>query len=131
MALYKYLKPSSSLPDPGGQLSAVMSPDVIEEANEAVEKATTSGRKGKRRGSYAKFTPDKQAAIGKYAAMHGNQAAIRHFSKDLEVELKANSVQTWKRKYQTEVDRRRKAGETGDIRVYNRCLSKRVTAWSR
>lgn len=49
--------------------------------------------------------------------MHGNQAAIQHFSKDLEVELKTNSVQSWKRKYQAEVDRRRKAGEAGDIRV--------------
>ena len=46
MALYKYFKPVSSLPDPRGQLSAVMSPEVIKEANEAVEKAATSGRKG-------------------------------------------------------------------------------------
>ena len=125
MALYKYFKPASSLPDPRGQLSAVMSPEVIKQANEAVEKVATSGRKGKQRGSYCKLTPDQQAVIGKYAAMHGNQAAIRHFSKDLEVELKTNSVQTWKRKYQAEVDRRRKAGETGDIRVQSLPIKKR------
>jgi hypothetical protein len=125
MALYKYFKPSGSLPDPRGQLSAVMSPEAIKEANEAVEKAATSRRKGKQRGSYAKFTPDQQAAIGKYAAVHGNQAAIQHFSKDLEVELKTNSVQSWKRKYQAEVDRRRKAGEAGDIRVQALPVKKR------
>ena len=119
MALYKYFKPLSSLPDPRGQLSAVMSPEVIKEVNEAVE------RKGKRRGSYAKLTPDQHAAIGKYAAMHGNQTAIRHFSKVLEVELKTNSVQTWKRKYQAEVDRRRKAGETGVICVQSLPVKKR------
>ena len=26
---------------------------------------------------YAKFSPEQQAAIGKYASLHGNQAAIR------------------------------------------------------
>ena len=102
-----------SLPNPRGQLPAVMSPEVIKEANEAVEKAATSRRKGKQRGSYTKLTPDQLAAIEKYAAMHGNQAAIRHFSKDREVELK--TVQTWKRKYQVEVDCRWKTSEMGDI----------------
>ena len=76
MALYKYFKPSSSLPDPRGQLFAVMSPEVIKEANEAVEKAATSGRKDKRRGSYAKFTPDQQAAIGKYAWQPSDYPAL-------------------------------------------------------
>ena len=102
-----------------------MSPEIIKEANEAVEKAATSGKKGKWRGSYGKLTPDQQAVIGKYAAMHDNQATIRHFSKDLEVELKTNSVQTWKRKYQAEVDRRQKAGEMADIRVQSLPITKR------
>ena len=43
--------------------------------------------------------------------MHGNQAAIHHFSKELEVELKTNSVQYWKGKYLAEVNSRRKVGE--------------------
>ena len=34
-----------------------------------------------KRRSYAKFSPEQQAAIGRYASLHGNQAAIRHFSK--------------------------------------------------
>ena len=45
---------------------------------------------------YAKFTPKQQAAIGEYASLHGNQAAICHFSKKLGVEMKVTSVQTWK-----------------------------------
>jgi len=44
-----------------------------------------------------KFTPEQQAAIGKYASLHSNQVAIRHFSKKLEVEMKVTLVQTWKR----------------------------------
>ena len=44
-----------------------------------------------------KFTPEQQAAIGKYASLHSNQVAIRHFSKKLEVERKVTLVQTWKR----------------------------------
>ena len=35
---------------------------------------------------YAKFTLQEQAAIGEYASLHGNQAAICHFSKQLGVD---------------------------------------------
>ena len=54
--------------------------------------------------------------------MHGNQAAIWHFSK---AELKTNSVQTWKQKYQAEVARRQKGGETGDMLVRSLPAKKR------
>lgn len=49
--------------------------------------------------------------------MATKQSAIWHFLKDLEFELKTKSVHTWKRKYQAEVNRRQKAGETGNIHV--------------
>ena len=75
MALYQYFQPSDGLPDPSGPLSASVSPAVIKDANEAVRSVTRS----KPRGKYAKFTPKQQAAIGKYASQHGNQAAIHHF----------------------------------------------------
>ena len=85
MALYRYFaKASNGLPDPSGPLSSSIGPAAIKEANEAV-KSTTSGNKSKQRGSYAKFTPEQQAAIGKYASLYGNQAVIRHFSKELKV----------------------------------------------
>ena len=80
MSLYRYFAKSSKLPDPNGELSASVSPAAIKEANEAV-RSVTCERKSKRRGSYSKFSPEQQAEIGKYASLNGNQAAIRHFSK--------------------------------------------------
>ena len=105
--------------NPNGSLSASVSPAAIKEANEAVKSVTSEG-KSKRRGSYAKFSPEQQAAIGKYASLHGNQAAVRHFSKQLEVELKLTSVHTWKIKYLAELNRKRKAGETDNLTVKKR-----------
>ena len=108
MSLYRFFAKSSGrsdLPDPSGTLSDSLSPAAIKAANEAVE-SVQSEAKGKRRGSYAKFTPERQAAIAKYASIHGNQAAVRHFSKDLDVPLKVTSVQTWKMKYLAELKRK-------------------------
>ena len=76
VSLYSYFAEASKrsdLPNPNGSL---VSPAAIKEANEAVKSVTSEG-KSKRRGSYAKFSPEQQAAIGKYASLHGNQAAIR------------------------------------------------------
>ena len=92
MSLYRYLQPLDALPDPNGWLSSSVSPSAIKDANEAVRSAT---RTTMPRGRYAKFTPEQQAAIGEYVSLHGNQAAIRHFTKQLGVELKGSSVQTW------------------------------------
>ena len=116
MSLYRYFAKSSKLPDPNGEFSASVSPAAIKEANEAV-RSVTCERKSKRRGSYSKFSPEQQAEIGKYASLNGNQAAIRHFSKQLGIELKVTSVQTWKTKYVAELNRKRKAGETDDLTV--------------
>ena len=63
----------SDLPNRNGSLSA----SVIKEANKA--------GKSKQRGSYTKLYPEQQAAIDRYAFLHGNQPAIRHFSKQLDV----------------------------------------------
>ncbi len=79
MALYmhRYFQTVDALPDTSGPLSASLSPAAIKDANEAVRSAT---RVTKPR---AKFTPEQQAAIDEYASLHGNQAAIRHVSKQL------------------------------------------------
>ncbi len=69
-----------ALPDTSQPLSASLRPAAIKDANEAVRSAT---RVTKPRGKYAKFTPEQQAAIAEYASLHGNQAAIRHVSKQL------------------------------------------------
>ena len=63
------------------------------------------------------MTPEQQAAISEYASLHGNQAAIRHFSKQFGVDVKASSVQTWKGKYVAEINRKRKAGDMNDLIV--------------
>ena len=86
MALYQYFQPSDRLPDPSGPLSASVSPVTIKDANEAVRSTTQS----KPRVKYAKFIPKQQAAIGKYASLHGNQVAIL---KKLGVKTKVISVQ--------------------------------------
>ena len=77
MSLYSYFAEASKqsdLSNPNGSLSASVSPAVIKEANEAVKSVTSEG-KSKRRGSYAKFSPEQQAAIGKYASLHGNPSS--------------------------------------------------------
>ncbi len=125
MSLYQFFTKTSKrgdLPDPTGPLSASLSSAVIKEANEAVTAETRS--KGKRRGSYATFTPEQQAEIGTYASLHGNPAAVRHYSKQMETELKLTSVQTWKTKYLAEVNRKVKAGES-DATVKSLPIKKR------
>ena len=78
MSLYIYQGfEAERTPDPSEPLSVSISPAAIKEANDAVKSVGKS--KSEKRGSYAKFTLDQQAEIGKYALMHGNQAAIRHF----------------------------------------------------
>ena len=74
----------SNFPNPNGSLSASVSPAAIKEANEAVKSVTNEGM-SKPRGSNTKFSTEQQAAISKYASLHGNQVTIRHFSKQLEV----------------------------------------------
>ena len=123
MALYKYFKPADGLPDPSGPLSAAVSPAAIREANEAVKGVT--GGSAKAWGKCAKLTPEQQAAIGEYASLHGNQAAIRHFSEQFGVDVKASSVQTWKGKYVVEINRKRKAGDMNDLSVKSLPVKKR------
>ena len=85
-------------------------PATISDVNKAVMDASKTQR-SKPRGKYAKLTPEQQAEIGKYASMHGNAAAIRRFSKELDTDLKEGSVRLWKSKYQAEVNIKRQLGE--------------------
>ena len=106
---------AGAVPDPSRPLSAHVSPGAIKDANEAVKYVSQGS--SKLRGKYAKFTPEQKASIGEYASLHGNQAAIHRFSKQLGVEMKPTSVQPWKGKYLAEISRKRKAGETSDLSV--------------
>ena len=114
MALYRYLQPLDTLPDPNGRLSSSVSRSAIKDANKAVRSATHATTP---RGRYGKVMPKQQAAIGEYASLHGNQAAICHFTKQLGFQLKVSSGQTWKGNYQAEISRKQKAGEMSDLSV--------------
>ena len=73
MALYRYFKKPAvaDVPDPfDSLLSRSVSPAAIKDANAAVKKCHQST--GKARGAYAKFTPENQADIARYAFLHGN-----------------------------------------------------------
>ena len=59
----------------------------------------------KSREAYAKYTHAQQAKVGEYALMHGNLAAVRHFTKELGAEIRESSVRIWKAKYQAEKER--------------------------
>ena len=124
MALCRYFKPldAGTVPDPSRPLSAHVSPGAIKDA-EAVRYVSQGS--SKLRGKYAKLTPEQKASIGEYASLHGNQAAIHRFSKQLGVEMKPTSVQTWKGKYLAEISRKRKAGETSDLSVKSLPVKKR------
>ena len=38
------------------------------------------------------MSPEQQTEIAQYAADHGNKAAVRHFTKQLDIEIKTSSA---------------------------------------
>ena len=111
MALFRYFKRDSAgspagtfLPDPKGPLSTTLGTGRIKAANKAVLDISSSNKLSSR-GQYQSFSPEEQASIVRYALLHGNKAAIRHFSKTLGKEIKASSLSTWKAKYEKELKR--------------------------
>ena len=122
MALHRYFKVSGKLPDPNGSLSKEMPSAAIREANKNVEKATTEAQNSKKRGreKYSRFTPTQAAQVAKYAVEHGNQAAIRRYSKEFCTEIKDSTLSTWKSKYCSAIKECQKEGkyaESGEIVV--------------
>ena len=67
MGLYRYFQLTDSLPDTKGPLAKKLTSSTIREANEAVRSVAT--KQSAKRGSYAKFTPEQQAEVAKYASM--------------------------------------------------------------
>ena len=112
MALHRYFKPAEG--------KCQLNPAPVRDADEAVQLRLNTKPPAKCRGEYAKFTTEQEASIASYACMHGNKAAIRHFSKELVTTIKPSSLSTWKGKYIAEMNRKVKAGEkddTGDVSV--------------
>ncbi|CAL4146822.1 unnamed protein product, partial [Meganyctiphanes norvegica] len=52
-----------------------------------------------KRGNYASYSPELRAEIGKYAAEHGNLAAVQHFKELLGFEIPESTVRGLKDKY--------------------------------
>ncbi|KAK3890716.1 hypothetical protein Pcinc_005351 [Petrolisthes cinctipes] len=52
-----------------------------------------------KRGNYASYSPELRAEIGKYAAEHGNLAAVQHFKEQLGFEIPESTVRGLKDKY--------------------------------
>ncbi|CAG2196168.1 unnamed protein product [Mytilus edulis] len=65
----------------------------------ATDESTTSTKRGvKRKASNNHYTPETRAKIAKYATEHGNVAAARKFSKDLQLDIKESAVRAMKPK---------------------------------
>ena len=98
MALYRFFKKQApKVPSPSGPLSRSLSPATIKDANAAVKQCADRSYQAaaKPRGTYVKFTPETQAAIAKYAFLHGNKAAIHHNTNNEEVRDVARFSLAW------------------------------------
>ena len=71
------------------------------------------------------------AMVGEYASMHGNLAAVRHFTKKLGVEVKESSVRTWKVKYRAEIEQKKRGSDKGELRVACQEALKTLAAWGK
>ena len=79
--------------------------NVVDLANPA------TGRQCGKRQSYAHYSGEMRAKIGKYAAENGNEKARKHFSKDFP-DLKESTIRNFKKKYYVKLAETRKAGNT-------------------
>ena len=92
MALLKYFKKSTVLPNPDGPLSDRMPSSAIISANKEVESLLTQVKDGsssaqsttvtRKRGCYHSYTEEEKTRIAKWAAEFGVASTIRHFSKE-------------------------------------------------
>ena len=123
MALFRYFeKTPKKLPDPDGPLSTSIPSSSISAANSKVqpllETATATvddtipGRRSKR-GTYAKFSPEQKAIIGKRASEFGVVAAVKHFIKDYP-NLKENTVRDWRDAYRQKLKEKVKEAKHKD-----------------
>ena len=75
-----YPAPPPGLPDP----NQIECPTIAEEQH-AINKeiaATPAPSRKRKRGNYNSYDDETRCKIAKYASLHGNTSAARHFSKD-------------------------------------------------
>ena len=84
--------------------------NVVDLANPSTVSPATGRQRGKRQ-SYAHYSGEMRAKIGKYAAKNGNEKAGKHFSKDFP-DLKESTIENFKKKYYVKLAGARKVGNT-------------------
>ena len=89
--------------------------NVVDLANPSTVSPATGRQHGKRQ-SYAHYSGEMRAKIGKYAAENGNEKARKHFSKDFP-DLKESAIRNFKKKYHVKLAEAHKAGNTEVIRI--------------
>ena len=100
ITLWNYFKRGvkTPLPSPTGSLSCAISLSGIVAANKEVHPVVDSINDGTllERGPYEHFDDEERAQIGRYAAIHGVAAAVRHYQKLFPTcKVKESSVHTW------------------------------------
>ena len=131
MVLLRYLKPvKSHLPDPNGPLSADIPPTAIRQANLEVlsvenSKCQDPSTKTRTRGPYGRLTDEQRAQIGKYASENGNAAAVRKFSKELDIPLNESAVRSIKKNYYQELGKSAHQAATWTVKLYNKSPPRR------
>ena len=93
----KFPAPPPGLPDPNQikDESIAEEQQVINQEIAATTPARNS-RKGKR-GNYNNYDDETRCKIAKYALLHGNTAAVRHFSKELDIKIYEASVRNMRK----------------------------------
>ena len=98
MALLRYLKKKSELPDDKGRLSKAMPSHHIQAANDSISAELECSQTGKR-GSYQKISAEMKVKMAKYASTNGIAATIRKYPQH---KLKESTLRGWKNLYHTE-----------------------------
>ena len=98
MALLRYLKKKSELPDDKGRLSKAMPSHLIQAANDSISAELERSQTGKR-GSYQKISAEMKVKMAKYASTNGIAATIWKYPQH---KLKESTLRGWKNLYHTE-----------------------------
>ena len=104
MTLWNYFKRGvkTPLPSPTGSLFCVISSSGIVTTNKEVQPVVDSINDGTllKRGPYEHFDDEERTQIGRYAAIHGVAAAVRHYQKLFPTrKVKEHSLHTWRNNY--------------------------------
>ena len=108
----RYFRPvSQGLPNPHGDLAELMPSQTIKQANKQILS------KGKRRQEYQKVSTELKTKVAKHAAENGVKAAVKKFQDRVPNATKnwKNTVRDWKDAYLRQLQRKRKAGDLGEV----------------